>query len=180
MQTHPSLNKISQSPQIGLTTLPLPSPPLIDHAADHDALNSALRSSVQTQVYEASPLSEICPKTTTISIGGGIAPEPRPLKDYPITVTRTNANSSTATAFMTVGDTLPQDAGLVTQCFDFADLATLRQALHEQFSEGQEELLTYQGSHALVIQNNVLLRFALKAAYYGVQDMLQLQLEAVA
>ena len=178
MRTYPSYQKVSQSPPIALDTLPLPDLMVVDEEVSvQDSLSPILSTRTYAQVCETSPSTTVFPEMFAIPANKGIGPEPRPLKDYPIMITGVIANASVPIAFMTVGDTLPQDTSPAIQGFDLADLATLRQVMYDQVSERRKELLMYrQGDEVVFICNSVLLRYFLKAAFYGGQDLLRLQL----
>ena len=77
---------------------------------------------------------------------------------------------------MTVADIVPAGSMMDTSVFHAADLSLLRATLQDQVSAPEDDRLFFEGDEEIVVHNNVLLRFAVKEAYYSGQSALRLRL----
>ena len=96
----------------------------------------------------------------------------RPLRDFRISVISEEHGSM---AFMTVADVIPPTARSEPHVFDFAGLALLCAVVRSQIpSRHGDGELTYRGEQVLAIRDDIVLRYAIKEAYYGDQGVLKL------
>ena len=145
--------------------------------AKHKGPNMSVRSSEEDSSLATSPSQLILHnhENTNQSTHSTMTLRERELRDFKILILD---DEFCYVAYMTISDIVPADAHTKADIMDFADLDMLKGVLRDQVPAAQNHKLVYRGEYVITVRSDVLLRFALKEAYYEGHKALRLLMES--